>query len=266
MRKLLSNALSTLLLASCLLLLTGTTCQAQTYYTNPDTGYQVIIEDDAELLTEEEQDTLAEIMYETTTYGHALFKTITENYTDTETYARNYYMEQVDTQSGTLFLIDMDNRTLWIHSDGEIYRTITNSYADTITDNVYTYASGANYFTCAEKVFTQINTLLEGNRIPQPMKYTSNLLLALILALLINFVFVSTQASLRKPKAKEILNKADLHFQLSKPVATYSHTTETYSPVSSGSSSGGRSSSSRSSGSRSSGGGRRSGGGGGHRF
>ena len=249
----------------CLFLLCGTTCLAQTVYTNPDTGYQVIIEDDANLLSNKEEESLSQIMMETTEFGHALFKTTDKNSQSADGFARSFYKEKIGTQSGTLFLIDMVNRKIWIHSDGQVYSTITKSYANTITDNVYKEATAGNYYRCAYIVFGQINSLLEGHRIPQPMKYISNLLLALILALLINFVFVSVQARLRKPKDKQVLANIDHHFKITKTGATYAHTTKYYSPVSYDSDS----SDSRSGGSDSSSGGSSdssSGGGGGHSF
>ena len=57
----------------------------------------------------------------------------------------------------------MDNRNIWIHSNGAINRTINKAYAETITDNVYTYASDADYYICAMKVYEQEYTLLQGN-------------------------------------------------------------------------------------------------------
>lgn len=70
----------------------------------------------------------------------------------------------------------MDNRNIWIHSNGGIYRIITSSYADTITDNVYQYATKRDYYGCCYEAFTEMLTLLQGNRIAQPMKYISNAL------------------------------------------------------------------------------------------
>ena len=270
MHKYLNKSLHLLLTFICLFLLFGTTCMAQPVYTNPDTDYQVIIEDDANLLSDEEEDALSKIMMETTKYGHALFKTSDSYHMSTESYAKQYYKDKVGTTNGTLFLIDMDNRKIWIHSNGQVYSTITKSYANSIADNAYKEATDGNYYACASIVFTQINTLLDGYWIPQPMKYTSNLLLALILALLINFVFVSVQARLRKPKDKQVLANIDHHFKIRKTGASYAHTTKYYSPVthdsdSSGSRSSGGSSGGSSSGSGGSSGGS-SGGGGGHSF
>lgn len=265
MYKFLKNTPYLLLAVSCLFLLSGTTCMAQADYTNPETGYQVIIEDDADLLTPSQEDDLADEMKEITRFGHALFKTIDQNTLSAEEFARNFYRQTIDTESGTLFLIDMDNRMLWIHSDGDVYKTITTSYANTITDNVYRDASKEDYYTCASTVFSQINALLVGNHIPQPMKYTSNLLLALILALLITFLFVSSQARLKKPKQKELMAHIDHHFNIRTKHIYFSHISTDYAPEGSGGSSGG---SSFGGGGSSSGGGgsSSSGGGGGHRF
>ena len=69
-----------------------------------------------------------------------------------------------------MFVIDMRNRNLYIINRGSVKDTITSAYSESITDNVYTYASGGDYYTCAEMVFTQELTLLQGGRISQPMR------------------------------------------------------------------------------------------------
>lgn len=244
---------------SLFLLMPAITCQAGDKYTNPDTGYRVIVEDDAELLTEEEEQALAETMKDITSYGNAAFKSIYQNSGSTDAFAEDYYHELFGTDSGTLFVIDMDNRNIYIFSDGKLYQTVTKSYALTITDNVYRYASDAKYFDCANEALAQINDLLVGSRIMQPMKYISNALLAMVLALLLCFAWVSFYARLKKPKDQDIMKHTLRQFNYTPPTATYKYSTETYDPVDSGSSS-------SSGGGGRSGGGGSSGGGGGHSF
>lgn len=241
-------------------------CRAQetgegTVYTNPDTGYRVVVEDSADLLTEEERDSIAETMKEITAYGNVAFLTVNENYSSAESLARSYYMDQFGTDSGTLFLIDMDNRKIWIHSDGAVYRTVTTAYANTVTDNVYRYASREDYYQCSEEAFEQINALLKGQKIARPMKYISNVFLALILALLLNFALVSRLTKLRKPAKDSILSGAQKRFFFTQPGAEFLSETKIYSPIESGSDSGGSGSDSGGGGGSSS-----SGGGGGHSF
>ena len=232
---------------------------------NPETGYLLIIEDKADLITDAQEAELAASMKEITAYGNVAFVTADSNRVSAEQYAADCYRERFGTQSGTLFLIDMENRMLWIHSDGAVYKVITKAYADTITDNVYRDASVGDYYECAAEVYRQISTLLEGERIAQPMKYISNGLLAVILALLLNFGLVCYITKLNRHTGRDILRNARKRFSCTGLVAEFSYETKVYDPVSSGS---GGSSSSSSSGSRSSGGGgsRSSGGGGGHRF
>ena len=106
-------------------------------YVNPDTKYRICIEDRAELLTGEQRKELSQAMQRITAYGNAAFLTTDRNAASTESLARSYYMERFGTDSGTVFVIDMDNRNIWIHSDGAVYKVITSAYADTVTDNVY---------------------------------------------------------------------------------------------------------------------------------
>lgn len=227
-------------------------------FQNTDTGYQIILEDDAGLLSKDERTQLSLEMQEITAYGNAAFKSVSSNYLSASRFAENYYHELFGQQSGILFLIDMDNREIYIFSDGAVYRTITGSYADTITDNVYRYASEGDYFLCASKAFEQINSLLAGRKIAQPMKYISNALLALILAALINYFIVRVMSGGKKPSAGEILNASSASFVFRNPKKHLTSQTKVYSPPSSGGSGGG----SHGGG----GGGGHSGGGGGHRF
>lgn len=225
---------------------------------NPDTGYRIILEDDAGLMSEAERSQLLAQMLDITAYGNAAFKSVSSNYLSASYFAKNYYHELFGQQSGTLFLIDMDNREIYIFSDGAVYRTITGSYADTITDNVYRYASDGDYYLCASKAFEQIHTLLEGRKIAQPMKYIGNALLALILAALINYFIVRATSRGKKPAANEILQASSTGFAFRNPQKHLTGQKKVYAPSSSGGHGGG--------GGHSGGGGGHSGGGGGHRF
>ena len=177
-----------------LILLIGCLCPMAAYSMEPavnsETGYQAILEDDAALLTETEQESLLQEMMPITAYSNVMLKTVVQNSTTAENYAKQVYREKFGTSSGTLFLIDMDNRMLYIFSGGSAYQIITTAYANTITDNVYQWATAGNYYQCAKSVFEQEYTLLEGGRIAQPMKYITNALLASTLAILTTFAYM----------------------------------------------------------------------------
>ena len=154
--------------------------------------YRIVIDDEEDLLSASEENMLCIKMEEIRKYGNVAFITVSQ-YTSTDSYAKSKYRELFGRESGMLFVIDMGRRNIWIFCDGAIYRVINKPYANTITDNVYRYASKGEYYDCAYHVFDQAQILLEGGVISQPMKYISNVLIALVLALLGNFIYLIIQ-------------------------------------------------------------------------
>ena len=226
-----------------------------------DSSYTVIIDDSEDLLSEQEEKQLYQQMLKITAYGNCAFVTVRQYGQNTDTYAKNLYRSYFGTQSGTLFLIDMGKRNIWIFSDGAIYRTINKAYANTITDNVYRYASLGNYYHCASEAFDEMLILLEGGRIAQPMKYISNVLIALVSALLLNFFVLILQRKKQYPvSSAENMTAAAGVYILSRQMIKSSKRRHVES--SGGGSSGGGGGSSGGGG----GGGGSSGGGGGHSF
>lgn len=227
-------------------------------YENSETGYKVIIEDDADLLSYAEEQSLANSMEKLTEYGNIAFKSIDRNsYGSTSRYAERYYHETFGKESGTIFLIDMSKRMVYIFSDGKNYKTITKSKAETITDNVYKYASNKEYFECADKAYSQMYTILEGGKIAEPMKYISNALIAVMLALFANFAIFKIATKNKAASANDQIKECVFSCKHTQPSVRQTGEHRVYSPVSDSSSSGGGSSG---------GGGGSSGGGGGHSF
>lgn len=203
-------------------------------------GYQLIIDDRAELLTQAEEAALELDMQGITEYGNVAFLTVDDNYASTaENYAKGFYRNHFGRESGAVFLIDMNNRKIWIVCEGSISRIIDNDYTEVITDNIYTYASREEYYTCAQKAFEQIYTLLEGGKIAQPMKYISNALLALGIALIINFLILRKSMGKVALSEEELLENVAHKYILKNKNLTVTNVTRVYSPPSSGSSGGG---------------------------
>lgn len=164
---------------------------ANSLYINQDTSYQVFIEDKADLLTDEEEKNLAARMNQLTDHGGVAFVSTTDTGgLATKEYARQKCYEFFGGDSGSVFLIDMQNRIIYIFSNGKIYETVTNEKATIITDNIYKHAKKGDYYKCAVSAFEQELTLLGGGRIARPMKYISNALIAIVAGLLINYFIV----------------------------------------------------------------------------
>ena len=235
---------------------------------------QVIIQDDAGLFTQDEIRQLTAVMSESLTYGHMLLVTTEDNpYYDSYTYADQIYLEKVGAKPGIIFLIDLDERVLWLSAMDGLDYTLSDYDCEIITDNVYTYASQGNYFKCAERVFSQVRDALIGKYVPKPMKYICNLLISLLLALILNAVIAMQMSKKKKPTNRSWQANMISHCKIINPTATFLRETKHYRPQQTSS---GSSHASHSSGRSSSGGGHRSSSshsssshhssGGGHRF
>ena len=247
-------------------------------YTNGETGYTALIEDDADLLSDEEEREVLETMIGMTEYGDCGLKTISENpKSSAKAYAEDFFYQNFQNHTGVAFLIDMENRELYLAvSDGAVHNAITDAKALTVVDNVYTMASRGDYAGTAEKVFSQCTSLMRGERIAQPMKFICNALLALIIGLVICFEVANKAATPGETTDTELITAAAVTFAAGAAAANLVNKRRTYSPISSGSSGssgshhssggGGFHSSGGGGGFHSSGGGGFHGGGGGHKF
>ncbi len=229
-------------------------------YTNDSTGYRIYLSDEEDLLSTDEERALLEEMKPVTAYGNAAFISYYASGVSAKTLAFDAYDALFSNASGTMFLIDMGNREIRIESDGEVYEKISTEKANTITDNVYRYASDGDYYTCASNSFDQILRVLENKPIPQPMKLICNALLALILSLLLNYAIVYSSRNRGKPSMDALLGAMEhgFHFEKTETRLTHRDKTRIMSDGGGGFSGGGHSGGG--------GGGGHSGGGGGHGF
>ncbi len=228
-----------------------------------DVSDLVIIRDHADLLTDEEEKALSGHMLPVTKYGGAAFYTNSASISNAPSYAKKCYRDCFGTKSGTLFLIDMYTREIYIFSDGRIYSKITNAKAKTITDNVYRYATRGDYAECAMQAFDQISTLLAGGIIPQYMKHASNALLSFAIGLLAVFIVANAKTRMQDDNEAKVFQemarkKAGLGSPTEQHLVKIKRTRHVESSGGGGGSSGG--------GGGGGGGGGSSGGGGGHGF
>ena len=152
-------------------------------YTNPDTGYSLIILDDLDLLTAEEEMWLIEDMKPVTEYGSIAFWSTDQTARDEIDQARVKRKELFEFESASVFVINMDIRKLTIQSYGNIYDNINDSYARSITDNVSHYATDKKYYNAASEVYQQIYKVMNGLDIPEPMKITGYVIMSIIIGL-----------------------------------------------------------------------------------
>ena len=230
-----------LILTVLIVLAVGSSLAETHSYVNPETGYGMIIEDDAGLLSEQEIAALRETMIEVTEYCDVGFKTITKNDAGSaKKYAQDYYYSVFGNATGVVFLIDMDTRDMQLAvSEGEARQMIPDSKANSVMDNVYRYASKGQFYKCATETFVEVAALLGGGRIAEPMKYICNGLLALGVGMLICFTAANKTATPKAVSKSEMLKAADISIETKNTAVTLMNTTKRYSPVESSGGGGG---------------------------
>lgn len=235
-------------------------CQAaESSWSNSSTGFQALICDEANLIPENESSALSAAMQPLTKYENIAFVSTDDNYGTAEQYAQELCGELFggDGRSSVL-LIDMDNRDIYIYSGSEAVRTISESYAYTITDNTYRLASAGDYAGCAKEIFREMLTVFEGGKISQPMKHIGNIFAAFLIAVIANLCIALIYSHVGD--ARNLSTEKYMNYSGRARGMQYTHTTE--ETISSGGGGGGGGFSGGGGGGFSGGGG----GGGGHGF
>lgn len=154
----------------------------------------------------------------------------------------------------------MGNRKLTLSASAEM-ETLIASERSSIVDNIYKYASKKDYYTCCRECLYEVRCVLYGNAIAHTMKYIDNGLLAVIIALILNFIIIFSGTLKRRELGRVLMEGAVSSATFSNIGIAEGRKTKVYYPRSSG-----RSSKGRSGGGRSGGGGGFSGGSSSHGF
>ena len=172
-----------------------------------------------------------------TAYANVAFWTTEAYASDEIEQARLKRRDLFGLTNGTIFVINMEVRKLTIQSYG-IDNVITKSRANSITNTVRSYATGMRYYRSAAEAFDQIYSLLEGNRIAEPMKVMSNICLALMAGLLFMFFYTRKQvSSFSRPSPSELLQEGMAPLKLTSAKMVPEGIRSVYSPPSTDSSS-----------------------------
>lgn len=231
-------------------------------YQNSDTGYTAYIDDEEDLLSSSEEENLLKKLVPLTQYGNVAFLSGRGEYSAAAT-IRDFYNEVFYGKSGLIFFIDMENREIRIQSGGAFYRTISSDVANSITDNVYVFASNGDYYRTAAVAFSQVKAKMEGRFVATPMRWISNFFLSIFLGLLFNFTMLLMTWKQNRAGSKAVLGALRPNMILDNREVIMTNQTKVRLSSSS-SRRGGRSGGGFSGGGRSGGG--FSSGGGGHRF
>ena len=153
----------------------------------PAAAQSLVVDDQAGLLTDEEETRLISDYSAITEYMDAAFVTTDNSPGTTARFAESYAISRYGNAPAVIFVIDMDDRDLYVYANGSALKTITSADARAITDNIYKLASQGRYYECADRAFSQILAKCMGERLARPVKHVTNALIAILAGILINY-------------------------------------------------------------------------------
>lgn len=168
---------------------------------NGETGFSAVIADEADLLTPDEESKLLEKMVPLTAYANIAVYTV-----DTPTNLQDYERAKQkraelfgQTADAAVFMVDMYLRRIIIQRRGNMETFFNNSRANNITNNVASIAKKGDYYRTCATAMEQMLDVIRDRNIPEPMKYLSNGVIALMLGSLIAYLIaVVTSTTIRK--------------------------------------------------------------------
>ena len=240
--------------------------------------------DFAELLTESEETSLYN-QINTFINNYNMDMAVVTIKTNNKSSARDYADDFYDynefgigsTFDGILFLIDMDNREMWISTTGQAIIMYDDYRIDKILDETYKYISQKDYYNCAKAFVEKSSSYALAGKPSSNSNYKIDkngdyvrvnkessfpIFGIIVFSLIASSIFVGIACFMHKTirkatQAKHYLVKDSFNLTKKEDRFVTSHTSKVYDPPSSSSSSGG-SSTHRSSSGRSHGGGGRS--------
>ena len=114
--------------------------------------------DDADLLSYDEEQEIQSMLDEFAgESGWTLFAVTTEdaNGMTSEEYADDFVDQNAFEENGVCFLIDMDNREIYMSTTGSAIRILTDHRIDSIMDDSYEYAGDGEYAKCFETMIRE---------------------------------------------------------------------------------------------------------------
>ena len=157
----------------------------------------LLIVDEADLLTDVEEARLINDYSVITEYMGAAFIS-TDFSPGTAYYAEQCAIRYFEDDPAVLFLIDTDEREIYVYANGTAQKTISKADARAITDNIYLSASRGDYYQCADGAFRQIYAKCTGQKLARPVKHITNALIAVLGGIVLNYLITAYS---RKPKA-----------------------------------------------------------------
>ncbi|MDO5156295.1 MAG: TPM domain-containing protein [Eubacteriales bacterium] len=193
---------------------------------------QYLVIDEAGFLSEEEEQGIITRMQENVPDGNAIVLISSDasnrsSEEDTIRYAKSQYTLFCGYTDGVIFVIDMSTRFIEIVTMENYVDKLSNYKAASICDGVYKYASKEDYYGCCVNAWKMIGAETgvattkgknDGNvpvvTAPKSMHVVTNILLALVIALILNFYFLKYLSKTPEANVEALAESADVNIKI----------------------------------------------------
>ncbi|MBR3525528.1 MAG: TPM domain-containing protein [Lachnospiraceae bacterium] len=217
-------------------------------YASGSNGREAVLDDQLDFFTPEQEAELFSLMQQILDYGNVAVvvavsdRTVTDSVV--ESTAVDYYHDCFNGEpDGLIFAMIMDpdlgGGSIGLYAFGSLNGPISDEDGETIMDNAYNNVARKDYYGYAKYAITEAGQYLKTGELARPMKWISNIFLAIVLGMMINFGLISFSRRRRKAKDAEILSGMYQHFEMANPSMILTNTTKVYDPPSSSGGGGG---------------------------
>ncbi len=214
------------------------TDQERFEYKNKDTGYEAVIIDAGDYLTDSEAKKALKIMEDITEYTNIVYYSLDiKHCKDSESWTRDQIIDVVEDEFGRNEpAVGYITTWYWgyMYAQEEALGVISPAKARTICDNVYELAE-EDWSLEINEVMDEVLILFQGGSIAQPMKYICNALVGILSGLLICYLIVDNNSKLKRASSFEMVKGADKNVRPGAMNVQLTDQTRVYSPQSSGS-------------------------------
>ena len=179
-------------------------------YLDEESGYRAIIVDDADLLDPAGEKEILEEMKNLTEFANiAIYTTKSKSGTKNELEkAKEKRIELFGKENSAVLIIDMHLRKIGIHRNGNMEEYFSNTTVNNITNNVAGMAHKGNYSGCCRSAIHQMLSVIQGEKVPEPMRHIGNLCISVALGILASFgIAIVTSTTFKRPSLASMTDR-----------------------------------------------------------
>lgn len=197
-------------------------------YINEKTGYEAYFEDDARVISAKAEEKFVEELAKMTKFGHVSLKTVSKKKIDTYTAAREYYRENFREEDGIVFFINQKKKEVCIICGGEVKDALEGANLEELGDRVYRNSSNDFYASAALEMVVSVRKLMVRKLTSHPFRFLGNMMLAMGMALLMNFILVNLLSKAEKTGDTELIEQTLNYFGHEEITSEFVRTVDVY--------------------------------------